>query len=225
MTTPGDSPAAGPRGSHRLEGLTDGSFAFALTLLVIGSARSPESVADLVAALKAVPAFLASATLLLVFWRGHVTWSRRFGIDDGPATVLTGLLILTVLIYVYPLRLVAGLFFAWLTRGFLPAPAQVFSLRDLPLAFLIYGLGFMAMCACLALLYRYSQKKAALLALTADDLHDARSFEVAHWLLTASGALSVALSLMPSPIGYFAGFPYMLLPICMPLYARRRRRP
>ncbi|MFW6078427.1 MAG: TMEM175 family protein [Gemmatimonadota bacterium] len=72
----------------RIETFTDAAFAFALTLLVI-SLDPASSYAELATALRAVPAFLLSATLLIVFWWGHHRWSRRYGLEDGPTVVLS----------------------------------------------------------------------------------------------------------------------------------------
>lgn len=213
-----------PAPSQRLEAFTDAAFAFALTLLVIGSGKPPESLDELVAAMKAIPAFVASATLLIVFWRGHVNWSRRYGLEDTSAVILTSVLLLTVMVYVYPLRLIASIFFAWITRGFLPSPMASISRHELPVVFILYGIGFVAMCACIALLYRHSQRRAAELRLSPFDVYEARSFELAHWLLAGSGALSILIALFPAPWSSFAGFAYMTLPMAMPLFASRRHR-
>jgi hypothetical protein len=60
----------------RIETFTDALFAFALTLLVV-SLDIPSSYGELTDALRGIPAFALSATLLMVFWSGHHTWSRR----------------------------------------------------------------------------------------------------------------------------------------------------
>src|SRR3712207_3284734 len=78
----------------RIETFTDAAFAFALTLLVV-SLDPPTPVTGLLGALREVPAFLLSATLLRMFWWGHHEWSRRFGLDDGPTVVLSCALVCT----------------------------------------------------------------------------------------------------------------------------------
>ena len=65
----------------RVETFTDAAFAFALTLLVI-SLQPPTSFNDLLTALRGVPPFLLSASMLMMFWWGHHQWSRRYGLDD-----------------------------------------------------------------------------------------------------------------------------------------------
>ena len=61
----------------RLETFTDAAFAFATPMLVISLSGIPESVADLVAAVKDIPAFLASFVTIAAFWNAHRRWSRR----------------------------------------------------------------------------------------------------------------------------------------------------
>jgi hypothetical protein len=97
----------------RIETFTDAAFAFALTLLAI-SLDPLTTLADLRDALRGVPAFLLSATMLMMFWWGHHEWSRRYGMDDRRTFVLSCLLVFTMLVYVYPLRFMFGLMMAWL---------------------------------------------------------------------------------------------------------------
>jgi hypothetical protein len=61
----------------RLETFTDAAFAFAVTLLVVGGGDSvPTNFADLVFAMKQVPAFAASFANIMLFWYAHHVWSR-----------------------------------------------------------------------------------------------------------------------------------------------------
>ena len=70
----------------RLQAFVDAAFAFAVTLLVIATGESiPRDSADLVAALKRVPAFAAGFALIAMFWYAHVQWSTRFARRDEVA--------------------------------------------------------------------------------------------------------------------------------------------
>src|SRR4051812_27869466 len=93
----------------RIETFTDAAFAFALTLLVLSSAPITD-LKGLEWILRDIPTFLFCAINLMVFWNGHNEWSRRFGLDDFGTMALSVALVSTILIYVYPLRYVAGLF-------------------------------------------------------------------------------------------------------------------
>ena len=67
----------------RLEAFVDAAFAFSVTLLVISLDTIPESIPAMLEALRGIPAFAASFAQIALFWAAHVTWSRRFGLDDS----------------------------------------------------------------------------------------------------------------------------------------------
>ena len=95
----------------RLETFTDAAFAFAVTLLVISVDDVPRSYDEFITALKQIPAFIACFLQLMLFWWGHHTWSRRFGLEDGTSMLCSLALVAAVLIYIYPLRVIFGAFF------------------------------------------------------------------------------------------------------------------
>ncbi len=101
----------------RLEAFVDAAFAFAVTMLVISVDSIPDSIQALVVALKSIPAFAVSFAMIAMFWSAHARWSRRYGLDDRASTVLSLVLVFLVMIYVYPLRLLFGVFFAWIRIG------------------------------------------------------------------------------------------------------------
>ena len=92
----------------RLEALTDGVFALALTLLIV-SLEMPTSFDDLVVAFQQIPAFAASFAILISFWVSHFLFHRRYGLEDGPTIALNAVLMFLILLYVYPLRFLATL--------------------------------------------------------------------------------------------------------------------
>lgn len=214
----------------RIETFTDAAFAFALTLLVV-SLSPPTSMDGMLAALRDVPAFLLSATLLMIFWWGHHEWSRRFGLDDGPTVVLSIALVCTVLVYVYPLRFMFGLMMSFIgSITGLPLGSGAQRLRgvaDVNGMFVIYGAGFVAMCLAIVLLNLHAWRRRDELELDAVERHHLRA-EVGAWLIVASaGALSVAIGLLvPATWTGAPGWAYMVLPVAMPLFGRitARRR-
>ena len=136
----------------RLDTFVDAAFAFAVTLLVISVDEVPESYGEFVRALGQVPAFLACFVLLMLFWWGHHSWSRKFGLHDAPSTVLSLALVALVLIYVYPLRLIFGTFFSNASGGVLPSGLSL-TLEQLADMFIVFGIGFSAMSGVLVALY------------------------------------------------------------------------
>lgn len=214
----------------RIEAFTDAAFAFALTLLVI-SLQPPMSFTELRAALFGVPPFLASATLLMMFWWGHHQWSRRYGLDDLWTAVLSCLLVFTVLIYVYPLRFMASLTMAWigrLTGWALPEGARITEVGDVNRLFVLYGVGFAAMSGALLLLNLHAWREREALGLDPVERHETRA-AIGVWLILAvSGVLSTVVGLVAPPwLPGLPGWLYAPLGLVMPLYGRamNRRRP
>src|SRR5438874_9840536 len=87
----------------RIEGFSDAVFGFAVTLLVV-SLEVPHSFAELKDAMLGFPAFGICFTLLLLVWRNHVHFFRRYGLQTAWASVLNAGLLFVVLFYVYPLK-------------------------------------------------------------------------------------------------------------------------
>jgi uncharacterized membrane protein len=212
----------------RIETFTDAAFAFALTLLVV-SLTPPTSLVQLQAALRDVPAFLLSAALLMMFWWGHHQWSRRFGLDDAPTVLLSCALVATVLVYVYPLRFMFGLMMSWIggmTGLPLGSGAQrIEAETDVNRLFVIYGVGFVAMCLALLLLNLHAWRRRATLELDAVERHLLRA-ELGAWLIVAStGMVSILVGVL-APASWLGapGWAYMILPIAMPLFGRASAR-
>ena len=93
----------------RLESFSDAAFGFALTLLVV-SLEVPKTFADLLATMRNVPAFAVCFVVLILIWNHHYLFSRRFGVEDGLTRVYTFLLLFIVLLYIYPLKFLFGIF-------------------------------------------------------------------------------------------------------------------
>jgi len=206
----------------RIETFTDAAFAFALTLLVV-SLDIPASYGDLMIALKGIPAFALSALLLMVFWSGHNTWSRRYGLDDGLTVVLSCLLVFTVLVYVYPLkflfRSLIAVFGAWLGFAVDFDTFEITRAAQVNHLFVIYGLGFVTMCAAIILLNLHAWHLRESLQLNELERYVTKA-EIGAWLVLAgAGLLSIVLALTtPISWGGLPGWAYSLLAVVMPVY-------
>src|SRR6266850_3552699 len=95
----------------RLETFIDATFAFAISMLVIAAQQIPDNIQALLAAFKNVPTFVCSIAVLGIFWRGHWLWSRRYGLEDGVSSFISWALLVTILIYIYPLKALFGSMF------------------------------------------------------------------------------------------------------------------
>jgi len=209
----------------RIETFTDAAFAFAVTMLVISVDRVPTSLAELELALRDVPAFAVSFGLLGLFWWGHHSWSRRYGLDDGPSVLLSLLLVFLVLCYLYPLRFLFGVFMHWITDGWAsPTTAIGASEADLDRIFVIYGVGYMAMSACIGALNLHGWRLRERLQLDARERRVALR-EVRAWALNAGVALlSISLALLGLDEFGLPGWVYLFLLVLLPWDGYRSRR-
>ncbi|HEU4993064.1 MAG TPA: TMEM175 family protein [Luteimonas sp.] len=213
----------------RLEAFVDAAFAFALTMLVISVGSIPDSAEDLIAALKGIPAFAASFALIAMFWNAHARWSRRYGLDDGPTTRLSLVLVFLVMVYVYPLRMLFGSLFSWISGQWLPAGFEIHHWSDLQLMFSFYAIAYGTLGLVIAALFQHAWRLRGQLALSAEE----RVELLVHrngWLVSpvvALLSLLLALFLHPDPSGWEPGLPgmaYVLLWVRQPLAHWTRRR-
>lgn len=201
----------------RLSTFTDAAFAFAATLLAISIDDIPGSYAELIEALKDSPAFIASLALLLLYWRSHQAWSKRFGLEDTGSVLLTFGLVTVVMIYVYPLKLMFGSAFHFISNGWLPLGFSLETLDEFRGLLTIYGVGFIALNVIMAGLYwrAWSQREA--LAMSEAERFHCASESIA-WLVVGSfGAISIVLAwVLPDGRLGFAAWIYMLLVVVGP---------
>ncbi|HJU38062.1 MAG TPA: TMEM175 family protein [Tahibacter sp.] len=212
----------------RFESFLDASFAFTITLLVIAGSEVPDSIAKLVHALKSVPTFAASFLLIALFWAGHDTWSRRYGLDDRRSRALGFVLIFLMLVYVYPLKMLFGSFFAWISAGWLPAKFPINGVPELRVMFYTYAIAFGTLGGTMALLYRHAWRLRDTLALSPHEREVTRA-EIARWSLAPAFALLSALlawSMSDTPSNWETGLPglvYFLLHGTTSWLRRRQR--
>ena len=155
----------------------------------------------------------------MLFWWGHHSWSRKFGLHEMLPTVLSLTLVALVLIYIYPLRLIFGAFFSNASGGALPSGLDL-TLVQLTDMFIVFGIGFSAMSAVLAALYLRADARRKLLLLNERERYHAK-VEARTWIiLVATGLVSTLTALvLPDEYGPVAGFVYWSLIISMPLHA------
>ena len=89
----------------RIETFVDAAFAFAFTMLVISIDVIPKTVPELLSLSQDIPAFIISATIIGSIWVAHTLWSRTFGLQDRIRLYLSLGLVVLVLIFVYPIKL------------------------------------------------------------------------------------------------------------------------
>lgn len=204
--TPRDAIGFRHRGSQttRLESFVDAAFAFALSLVVIAVGSIPTNPEELALAMKSVPAYAACFWLIAEFWRGHVDWSERFGLDDSRSWQLSLLLIFLALIFVFPLKIVFAVFFAWITAGALPANFTFGDDNDVRLMFQTFAIAFGSMGAVLWALNHHAWLRRTDLGLDRNELL-ALKFVLRMWsLVPIFAVISLALSLWNASLGFGA---------------------
>ena len=212
----------------RLETFIDAAFAFAVTMVVIAADRLPDDIVTLLAAFKNVPAFVASVVVLGIFWRGHWLWSRRYGLEDGVSRLISWALLVTVLIYIYPLKALFGSMFYLISGGKLGLALGVRTEGQARALFSIYAIGFPAIAAEILLLHWRAWRLREPLRLNDRERMLTRA-EIAGWSMPLSVgfiALLLALTLPPAYISW-SGWIYFSMAILVPaqkwLRGRRRR--
>src|SRR5207237_9966186 len=137
----------------RLETFIDAAFAFAISMLVIAAQQIPDNIQALLAAFKNVPTFVCSIALLLIYWRGHWLWSRRYGLEDSVSILISGAMIVTILIFIYPLKAIFGAMWFLISSGQIGPPFSLHTtVSQARTIFAIYALGLIAISAEIVLL-------------------------------------------------------------------------
>lgn len=202
----------------RLETFTDAAFAFAATLLAISIDTVPGTYAELMEALKGAPAFAASLAILLLYWRAHQTWSDRFGLQDLPSVLLTFGLILVVMIYVYPLKIMFGAGFHFVSDGWIPSTFELDSWRQFRVLLTVYGTGFFLLNAIISGLYWHARRKRTALEMSTAEARDCAAESIAWLLVGAFGPLSIVLAwTLPDEHVPIAAWTYSALALVGPL--------
>jgi len=218
------SPARG-RGMTRLETFTDAAFAFAATLLAISIDEIPNTYDDLITALKGTPAFAASFAILLLYWRAHQNWSKRYGLEDLPSVLLTFSLVLVVMVYVYPLKIMFGSAFHFISNGWLPSSFVLDSAGQFQVLVSIFGVGFFALSTLIAALYGYAWTRRVPLGMEAAETFDTAAESIAWLIVGMFGLLSLALAwLLPREWLWLAPWVYSALAVFGPAFDLIQRR-
>ena len=212
--------------SHRLDAFVDAAFAFAVSLLIIAGGEPLRSFDDLLRALLRIPAFLAGFALIVLFWLAHRTWSALGPVRDGRATLLSLAVVFSVLVFVFPLRLLSETALYFMSGGRLPGGGLIDSFGQLGWTYAIYGFGFSILSVLYVLLFRHAR-----LDLPENDPRRAAADSWARtWALAAvTGVVSGALALSPllPAAPWLPGCAYWVMPLGLwgfALMDRRRMR-
>ena len=186
----------------RLEAFCDVVFGFALTLLVV-SLEVPRTYAELMSAIRGFVPFAACFAQLVVIWRAHYRFSRRYGLEDSYTVFLNLVLLFLVLFYVYPLKFVFTMLFDEILghdvgMGF----------HEVSVLMRIYAAGFAAVFIIFTLLYAHASSLRSVLGLTPVEVLETRVAMQENIFMAAVGVISFALAFkLPG----LAGWTFFLL--------------
>jgi uncharacterized membrane protein len=202
---------------------SDAAIAFAAVLMLL-SLGLPKGYDDLIQNLHGFVPFALTFGALLLVWVAHRNLFRRYPLDDAFTVVVNSVFLFTILFFAYPLRFIAGSLVSMFTDGgpVLASPEQLRSL------FVIYGLGWMVVFFCIALLYLHAARISDPLGLSEIETYDAITDCLYYMGFVLTGVISVALA--DRNVGVETGLPaiaYCLTGVFAALtaYIRRRSRP
>src|SRR3989442_3618546 len=210
----------------RLESLIDAAFAFAFSMLVIAAQQIPDNIQALLAAFKNVPTFVCCIAVLGIYWRGHWLWSRRYGLEDGVSILISWTMIVTMLIFIYPLKAIFGAMWNLLSNGQVGQPFSLHATESQARTiFAIYALGLIAISAEILLLNFRAWQLREPLGLNARERLMTRG-ELTGWSIPMSvGLVSLVFSFtLPIEKIAWCGWVYFLMAILVRVHRFLHKR-
>ncbi|MEL6328521.1 MAG: hypothetical protein AAFR38_02570 [Planctomycetota bacterium] len=206
----------------RLETFVDAGFAFVVAMLALAQDDLPRTYAGMIDLLRGVPAFVVCLSIVMLFWTAHVEFSQRYGLDDGPTKFLSGALVAVLMIYVFPLKFMFTIFFAYFIP---PLRTSVYTPpisgpNDLSVMFAVMSAGYIAMHAVLCLLTWHAWRKREVLGLDARErfLTKAQFGAFGVYIAVGAASISLAVAFRGSLWVTSAGWIYAFIGVLMPLY-------
>lgn len=196
----------------RIEALSDGVFAFCITLLVV-SLEPPRTFSALMHMMRGFPSFALCFVLLILIWYTQYVFFRRYALDDSTSFLLNAALLLVVALYVYPLKFLMTVLVNMLT-GYKELDAsgrviQALAWRDWRPLMLIYSSGFIALYGIFALLYWHAYRLRHALELNALEIFETRSVILENVLMAGLGVISLSFAVVNIP--QLSGMTYFLI--------------
>ena len=181
----------------RVAALSDGIFAFAATLMVVDIGTTID-IKNINTQLPLFISFGISFFVMMILWKIHYNFFQRTRYVDNWIITANALLLFTILFYLFPLKT--------LVNSIIQKIAM--TIDELAQLFILYGIGFVLIFFCFAMLYWRAFKK--------DNKNDDRLlllFYSRHFLLFACiGIVSVILAILKIGISFgFPGFIYTTL--------------
>jgi uncharacterized membrane protein len=181
----------------RVEGFTDAVFAFAVTLLVV-ALEVPHTYEGLLDVVRGFPAFVICFALLMTFWNAHYRFHRRYGLEDVPTRLLTMAIIVLVLFFVYPLKVLFTFVTVQLLGLNMTNAPHLSGYEQVTSVYVFYGLGLAGVWGLYATLYAYALSKRKELQLDAVEVLYTKESLFENLIYVGACALSIVLALTTS---------------------------
>lgn len=213
-----------PVETQRLDAFVDAAFAFAVSLLIIAGGQPLRSFDDLLTALARIPAFAGGFALIVMFWLAHRTWSNLSPVRGGWATALSLTIVFSVLVFVFPLRLLVETATHFISGGLLPGRGLIASFAELRGTYVIYGVGFSILSGLYVLLFEQARRGID----PADSVRRRAAWEWSRtWILAAAAGVAsstAACTPLLATAPWLPGVTYNLIPLGIGLFALLERR-
>jgi uncharacterized membrane protein len=193
----------------RMEGLSDAVFGFAITLLIV-ALEVPRTSEELLETMRGFIPFAMTFAILYVIWYRQFVFFRRYGLEDRTTVVLNGALLFVVLFFVFPLKfLLSTMVERLLGHRMVRLPdgtlEQAIRPEHAAPMMTIYGLGFGALFAILALLHAHAWRQRDSLDLNELERLDTR---LAVRMFSFAAALGVLVAANANVVSLVEGKPY-----------------
>ncbi len=228
----------GKEGS-RLESLTDGVFAFAITLLVIAT-EVPATYVELQASMYGFFGFIACIFLILGIWSNHANFFLYYGLQNEVIKRLNFLFLFVLLFYIYPLKYLFSFLGSVISIQFLKgfgfkseamnraiekavqADLNVSEWEDLMIRF---GIGMILIYGILAIMHYIAIRNKEALELTDREAFETKTFIRSYLALVFISLLSIFIVLIfGGRYAPLSGCSYLLVPIFLILIKKKREK-
>ena len=201
----------------RIETFVDAAFAFSFTMLVISIDEIPRSAAELLELSQDIPAFVMSAAIIGSIWLAHSIWSRTFGLQDRLTVYLSLALVMLVLIFIYPIKLMCQLTVSYLSEGSLGTPLSPMDGNDVASLIIYFAIGLLALSLIIISLYQNALHHQDELVLSDYEKYFCKRMSLAWVVVVITAILSIVIVLIAPEDLQWGGLIFFSLAVTIPV--------
>lgn len=201
----------------RIEALSDAVFAFSVSLLV-ASLEVPQTFYELQFTIKGALPFLATISILFLFWYQQYIFFRHYGTDDTTTIILNLCYLGVILFYVYPLKfLFSVLLTSYTGINFFPKAAEkgvpVILPDDFPKLIILFSIGYMVIWLLLYFMHKHALYCSKKLNLNQYELLFTQKEKRGALLNAGIGLIALLLAIKGKEL--LSGISYLLIPLAL----------